>query len=203
MVTRLPRLLLAPLAAWAALIGCNPDILEQYRVCLVTGDPMPAEAAPGDVVLLRGAPMSEPFDTVVRVGGVVAEVMSVERDGCTACDACRAEEGCSSCGPCPDCDADCGGCEQALSFLVPDIPGGPTVIMVYNQHGTSAPIPFQVWREPDTGLTPDTGADTDEPDTDTDAQDTDETDTDTGSHDTDASDTDTDTVHDDSDPHSP
>lgn len=160
--------LLVALLASATGLGCANDVLERYDVCLVTGVPTPDVAAPGDVVVLDGAPYSEDYDTIVRVGGVGALAVDVTREACSACDACRASEGCRTCGTCEGCDADCDTCVQTLSFTVPDVPAGDAPIVVFNRHGTSAPVPFTVVAGPDTDL-PDTGmidtADTDPVDT--------------------------------------
>jgi len=198
-MTRLLRLL-APLLVWPLLAGCPDQILEVYDVCLLTGDPQPAAAFPGDVVVLSGGPMSAAFDTLVRVGGVEATIDTIDREGCLDCDSCRAAEDCRTCGECEDCTSECEDCVETLRFVVPDAPPGAAPIVVFNQHGTSAAIPFTVLGESpdtddsDTGDTDDSDTDTDSDtdDTDTGDPDTDDSDTDTGDPDTDDSDTDTD-----------
>lgn len=102
-------------------------------------------AAPGTEVQLVGGPLTEPYDTILRVSGVDAVVQDVERD-CAACDECRAEAGCVSCGACTkSCDETCATeCVETLTFVVPEVEAGPTAIVVLNSWGVSPAVPFEV-----------------------------------------------------------
>lgn len=120
----------------------------------------PAEAAPGAAVKVSAGPLTRSWDTSVLVGGVSAVITDLERDGCDSCDLCRAQADCNACDDCDDCDALCAlECDEALTFIVPELPAGVHALQLINGHGSSAGLSFTVLpgASLDTG-TPDSGA---------------------------------------------
>ncbi|TNE91837.1 MAG: hypothetical protein EP330_03820 [Deltaproteobacteria bacterium] len=123
-------------------------------LCTVDGSLDLSEGLPGATVVFTGRPTSELFDTVVHVGGVEAEVVSVDRsDDCVFCDACVTDADCTGCETsCADCDAVCETCVETTTFLVPDLLPQETTVVLQNLWGSTDPIPFTVLGE-DTGYT--------------------------------------------------
>ena len=145
------RLFLLALVASAGLTACNDDNDITFEQCELDLELAPATAAPGDAVTATGRPQSERLDTAVRVEGVEAEVVSVERTAaCSACDACRESEtvDCGACETCEACASECADCAEVTTFTVPDVPAGPVSVVVTNRFGTSEPIPFEVQDAP-------------------------------------------------------
>ncbi|MEN9784891.1 MAG: hypothetical protein RLZZ299_155 [Pseudomonadota bacterium] len=100
----------------------------------------PAEAAPGETVVLVVRPLTQSRDTVVTVGDARAEGVEVARTECAACDTCRDDSGCRTCGPvCAACVEACAPCVETVRFTVPALPPGPAVVTVRNGLGVSAP----------------------------------------------------------------
>ena len=111
----------------------------------------PAEVQPGDTVTLTATPLTEPWDTAIRVGGLDVEVLSVAREGCDDCVVCQAEQGCVGCkDDCDTCDATCETCVETATFTVPALDAGDHAVLLFNANGGSNPITLTV-REPDTG----------------------------------------------------
>lgn len=144
------------------LLGCGTAVLDEFENCSLDATLDVAVAAPGDVVVATGGPQFSTFDTAVRVGGLDAEVVEVERTlGCELCDQCRFEAAaCTQCGFCPACDEACAvpvadtgatpaappeaGCLETVSFVVPDLPPGTAQVVVVNSFGMSAPTPLEI-----------------------------------------------------------
>lgn len=164
------------------LVSCGTSFQDQIEVCTLDLVLTPASAAPGEVVTATGGPLTESGarDHVVLVGGVQADVLSVNRsDACNnpldGCDVCRAEARCPPCGFCPldilaaqamgearldQCFGDplaeieglCDLCEETLTFVVPaGLPAGPTPVVVFNANGQSPSLVFDVAAAPTTG----------------------------------------------------
>jgi hypothetical protein len=139
------------------------------------------EASTGDLLLATGGPVSQDWDTVVQVGGRIADIVESER--CDACLSCRTDAVCLACGTCSDCEDICAECTPSIQFRVPEIPAGSTNVVILNGYGGTRPIPLNILGEEftwdsasDTGrdTASDTGSDT--------ASDTgSDTDSDTGS----------------------
>jgi hypothetical protein len=121
------------------------------------------------VVSWIGTPLTELRDTRITVGGIDAVVVSVVRDDCGTCDACRVDAGCSLCGPCDGAALDpnprevcfgdplagtigrCADCVETLTFEIPTtVPPGPAAVWVINRNGIS-PVQEVVVSELGTG----------------------------------------------------
>jgi len=138
------------------LLSCSDDTVSDVASCDVVLESLePAAAAPGDSVTLTGAPFTSHFDTALYVGGVRATVAGVTRTDCDTCDTCRAEQACNACEDCDDCDVACRvACVETLDFTVPEAPAGEQHLLLYNAHGSSNTLIFDVTAEPDTGTVP-------------------------------------------------
>lgn len=140
--------------------GCATTTTYLADRCDVTlAEISPAEAAPGAEIKVSAGPLTRSWDTSVLVGGVSAVIADLEREGCDSCDVCRAQADCNACDDCDDCDALCAlECDEALTFIVPELPAGLHALQLINGHGSSAGLSFTVLPSatPDTG-TPDTG----------------------------------------------
>ncbi|MSQ02988.1 MAG: hypothetical protein EXR71_14055 [Myxococcales bacterium] len=116
----------------------------------------PASGASGTEVVATTGPLTELWDTSVRVGSTAATVSAVTRATCDECDSCRASAECTSCDACTDCIVDCSACVETVTFVVPDVAVGPAAVTISNIHGSSARVDFQV-SEADTADTGDSG----------------------------------------------
>jgi hypothetical protein len=116
---------------------------------------------PGDTLVLTGGPQSERFDTVVRIGDVQADVISVSRQDCTICDACQATECVSLCRSCSQCAPSCETCEEELTVTIPELAAGPADVVVTNRFGISSPLPVNVDVPDDTDTDVDSDTDSD------------------------------------------
>ena len=149
------------------LILLVPFILTACEVDEVLGpvascDPVPAAIEPDSGPTAGGteATVTGLFvagDTVddvqVRVGSADADVLSVAREGCGACDACAAEV-----LRCASCDRECRGlaeyadaagvihaaseCVEAVVFVTPPGPAGPAAVSIINARGQTAALTF-------------------------------------------------------------
>ena len=128
--------LLITLAFGTACVTSTPSV---SVTCLIEGACSSETAAPGQLVTFRGTPLTAPEDTWISVGGVPAEVVDVDRQNCTICDACKLSEAatCHGCGTCAACEESCASCEETLTFLVPDAPPGPQPVVVVNAYGAT------------------------------------------------------------------
>jgi hypothetical protein len=161
----------------ALLAGCTSANFDPFESCELELVPAVASARAGDEVVLGGGPLTAAYDTRVEVGGVPAEVVSVERSAeCSTCETCRLEADCLICGTCLGAELDearrvecfgdpfegtegvCGECEESLAFVVPPLPAGPTTVVVINGAGTSGALPFEILG--DAGATADTAPST-------------------------------------------
>lgn len=172
----LPR---APLVLPVLLVGCSQVAVDSYQSCELELAFDRTTALPGETVVATGGPMTDAGirDLRVEVGGEPAQVLTVTRTSCDACDTCREEAVCSPCGPCngrlldaarrAECFGDplasppvvgsCAACAESMSFAIPpDAPPGPTRVWITNGAGSSDPLPFEVLGSPRT--TGDTGS---------------------------------------------
>ena len=93
-------------------------------------------------------------DGVLERGGARAQLVSFERAGCEACDACRETYLCAPCfEDCDVCDLGCDAeCVERVEVLVPSLPPGPALIEVFNGEGASGRLTLTVLAPPeDTG----------------------------------------------------
>jgi len=204
-------MLLAALLGGTLTVGCDTSSSFTPSPCDVTLETVePSEGLVGAQVTATGRPFTDAYDTAVYVGTARATITELNREGCDECDDCLTDQVCTGCDDCDACDVICGACVESVSFVVPDESVGSTVVRLFNRHGESNGLPFEVLAPPvDTGPT-DTGP-TDTGPTDTgpaDTGDTDPDDTDTGPMDTappdtDTPDTDQDTAQDTADPPPP
>ena len=112
----------------------------------------PAEARPGESVVLTGTPLTQVWDTAVYVGPTRAELTALDREGCDACDECKEDSDCTDCSDCDACDALCEEeCVETATFVVPELEPGATGIRLINVHGQSEALPFTVLAATDTG----------------------------------------------------
>ena len=131
----------------ALLFACTDTTQTEFPTCTVELLSIePAAAQPGELVTLTADPLTELQDTDLRVGGVDAQVQSVDRTGCDDCDDCRTTQGCAACGDdCDACDAECrDNCVETLSFVVPELSAGTHQVVLFNAHGGSLAAPFEV-----------------------------------------------------------
>jgi len=128
------------------LLGCLPSTISSFPTCDVDlVSVSPAAATVGEAVTLTATPLTEDWDTAIRVGGIEAPVLGVEREGCSACDSCRSTEACSCTEDCDTCDALCAEeCVETVTFTVPDLTPGEYDIVLFNAHGGSAPLSLVV-----------------------------------------------------------
>jgi len=147
------------------LTGCSQTTYTANELCdVLLTTATPTAASPGDTVILAATPLTTDYDTALFVGGVRAQITSVDRsDDCDICDACREEYECLTCGDCDDCDAQCDAeCVETVTFVVPEVAPGETIVQIYNAFGGSQPLSLEILEAgsstDDTG--PDTGADT-------------------------------------------
>lgn len=128
------------------LLGCLPETVSTFNTCevdLVSVEP--TEATVGSEVTLTARPLSEDWDTAVRVGGIDAEVLSVTREDCGACDTCQAEQGCACTEDCDACDVECRtDCLETVVFAVPQLAPGEHAVTLFNAHGGSASLDLVV-----------------------------------------------------------
>ncbi len=142
------------------LFACSDETVSDVASCDVVLETLAPESGTiGTSVTLTGTPLTSHFDTALYVGGVRAEVSAVTRSGCNACDECRAEQACNACEDCDACDVECRvECVESLDFTVPDAPTGDQTLLLYNAHGSSNSLSFEVLASSvDTGAS-DTGA---------------------------------------------
>jgi hypothetical protein len=168
------------------LVGCATGTVDVFQTCELDLALSPAAAAPGTTVSASGGPYTNVRDTRVSIGGVRAEVTSVERVGCLTCDTCRLDADCAPCGPCfgieltseqqdacfgdgladPPIPPACDACVETMAFVVPDgAPVGTTAVYVVNANGASGLVPFEVLAG--ASETSDTSVPADTSDTDT------------------------------------
>jgi hypothetical protein len=136
MPAALPRAL--ALAA-TLLAGCTTTPVVTLGTCDVgLFAPSAEEVRPGEPLTLGGTPLTTDWDTLVYVGGIEAEITSLERVGCETCDTCRTESLCTACGDCDVCDRLCAEqCDETLTVLVPELEPGPADVWIINRHGRS------------------------------------------------------------------
>lgn len=134
------------------LFACDTTITSTSQSCEVDLISLtPAQVVPGDTVTLTAVPLTEAWDTAIRVGGLEAEVLTVTREGCDDCDVCQAEQGCTGCKEdCDACDATCDTCVETATFTVPALEAGDHAVLLFNANGGSNPVTLTV-TEPDTG----------------------------------------------------
>lgn len=134
-------------------LACYTAISYDNLTCDVSvGAAEPAEALPGDTVLIVAGPLTEIWDTAVTFGSTRATVVSVDRTGCDECDSCRESAGCSACEDCDACDLSCeSSCAESITAVVPALPPGQAAIVVRNTRGVSMPLDFAVLPS-DTGV---------------------------------------------------
>jgi hypothetical protein len=151
------------LLVWALGAGCAETVTTTVPRCTLEITLTPESAEVGELVTATGSPLTEGYDTFVVVGGVEADVLSVDRADCALCDACRDDSGCSTCSACVVCEETCSTCAEALQFIVPMAPPGDTFVTVVNAAGSTEMIPFTILGTSfvDTGHTGHTGVATD------------------------------------------
>ncbi|MCO4743851.1 MAG: IPT/TIG domain-containing protein [Proteobacteria bacterium] len=129
-----------------ALSACGTGSTPVSDLCTVEAELNAAEGVAGDTITATGRPFSTRADTIVRVGGVDADVISAERSSeCLLCDTCVDEVGCTGCETsCTECNALCADCTETVSFELPAIAAGPTEIVLLNHFGSTDPIDFVI-----------------------------------------------------------
>ncbi len=129
----------------ALLLGCTETETLTFDQCEVQASLQPAEALPGDEVVLTGGPFTEPYDTVVQVDGVDGEVLMVERTDCERCDDCLVDWDCGPCMSCEhDCDDLCADCVETTSFTVPEVEVGARWVVLTNRYGSTPSMALEV-----------------------------------------------------------
>jgi hypothetical protein len=147
----------APRLAWLVgltwLTGCQAATVIELGTCDVSiASATPAVVQAGDIVVMTASPMTETWDTVAFVDGTPAEVVSVDRVGCKACDQCRVDAACTDCGDCDTCDRLCvEECVETVTVRVPEGPVGIADIWIVNGHGRAEGVTIDVLAGEDTG----------------------------------------------------
>lgn len=137
-----------------ALSACDTTVNTDFASCQVDLiDLAPTSGLPGETVTLQAHPVTTTFDTVLSMGGTNAELVSVDRTGCDTCDDCRTTWACLECGgDCDPCDSLCATtCEETVVFTVPQLDAGAYQIELFNAHGHSDRVAFEVLGVTDTG----------------------------------------------------
>jgi hypothetical protein len=120
--------------------GCGGELVDTFDACEITALLSPTAALPGETVTILGGPQTTTYDTLVQADGTRCEVLEVTRSTeCADCDTCRAEH--QSCGGCTD---ECAACVETVAFVAPDLPPGPTVLVLTNGYGTTGALDFEV-----------------------------------------------------------
>jgi hypothetical protein len=140
----------------AALLACTTSTSTGSGRCEVDLTLSPTRGRPGDEITATGGPFTgNAYDQLVRIGGTTATVTGSARVDCDLCDTCRSDASCTACGRCPECDSVCDECTSNVTFIVPDVPAGPTTVRVVDGYGASAPAAFTVRRRGnDTAILP-------------------------------------------------
>lgn len=127
-------------------LACYTSVSYNSATCDVSVDAAePAEALPGDTVLIQAGPLTEDWDTAVTFGSARATLVSVDRTGCDECDSCRESAGCDACEDCDACDLSCeASCAESITAVVPTLAPGQAAIVVRNSRGVSKPLDFVV-----------------------------------------------------------
>ena len=115
-------------------------VVDSANVCeLALTQVAPEAASPGETIQLVLSPLTTADDTLVTIGGARAQLVSFERAGCEACDACRETYLCAPCfEDCDVCDLGCDAeCVERVEVIVPSLPPGPALIEVFNGEGAS------------------------------------------------------------------
>jgi len=130
---------------------CESNSTSYGRSCeIVLESTNPASAVPGTEIELLAHPLTTKEDSQVFVGGIAAEILSIDRLDCEECDACRLDADCNACGDCDACDALCAeGCRESLQFILPEKAPGKVEITLYNLYGNSNGLAFTI-EEPTT-----------------------------------------------------
>jgi hypothetical protein len=148
--------------------GCTTDVTYSSGECrLVIDSPSASLVESGEVLQIKGSPLTTHFDTAAYIGGVRSTVLDVDRSSCVECDACRAQEACGICSDCDACDSLCRDtCMEIATLVVPSLPPGPTRLEIYNSYGQSNPLDIQILHspsgQPEQGLDTASGSTSDE-----------------------------------------
>lgn len=139
--------------------GCDSTDSWSTSPCDVTlSHAKPEQAYVGETVTLRGHPLTSAYDTAVYLGTQRATVVELHRERCDDCDACLDDEGCTGCDDCDACDWLCSTCWEVVTIELPSHSAGDTTLRLFNRHGESNALDFEVLAAPiDTGAD-DTGS---------------------------------------------
>ena len=134
-----------------ATAGCpvaEPSVLEQCELDLALDTD---SAMVGDTVTAVGRPITAEIDTAVRIDGLNAPLVDVDRPqpACEGCDACRVAAECEVCEQCSICAPLCEECIEVVAFEVPELDAGEYAVTVVNSYGVSPPMPLQIVPEAD------------------------------------------------------
>ena len=142
-----------------AFLSCSSTPVTLAQNCDVRlSSVSPTSVSDGDTVRGVGGPMTSIWDTAVYVDGTRAELVSLQRDGCEACDECKQENSCTACDDCDECDAQCDSeCVESVDFLAPSVDGTSANVSFYNGHGQSNPISIMYTSGTDTADPEDSG----------------------------------------------
>jgi len=130
---------------------CETSSTSYGRSCeIVLETTNPASGSPDAEVELVANPLTTKEDSQIFVGGISAEILSVDRVDCETCDSCRLDADCNACGDCDACDALCkDSCSETLRFILPALDPGEVEITLYNLYGNSNGLRFTI-EEPET-----------------------------------------------------
>lgn len=134
------------------LLACDTITTSYTPACILDKPTLePAEAAPGESVVLTATPLTTQWDTAVTIGSSRAEITAFNREGCDECDLCIASNECDACGSCDTCSDVCVSCVETITVTVPELSAGTWPVAFLNHHGQSAAANLTVTGPAETG----------------------------------------------------
>ncbi|MFT7520060.1 MAG: hypothetical protein ACI9MC_002204 [Kiritimatiellia bacterium] len=124
--------------------GCLTPTASSFNQCELDLSLDVPTGAPGDEVTVSGRPLTAELDTEIRVGGVTAAIIDMDRADCEPCDSCRLNADCTVCEKCATCDEICVTCDEYATFVVPAVAAGDAPVVVSNGYGLSDSLSFEV-----------------------------------------------------------
>jgi hypothetical protein len=129
-------------------LSCTEGELTESNSCGVLLTENPTLQSEHEISLYA-TPLSDTWDTYVTIDGFEAEVISIQRLGCSSCDTCRLENLCDSCETCDECTALCDTsvCFEELNIYTPILSVGTATLQIINKYGHSPQYELSVVEE--------------------------------------------------------
>ena len=129
----------------SSLISCDEDIIVEETYCALEITELPALESEQEQNLYAH-PLSEVWDTFLSIDGKQAEIIDINRSGCSTCDTCRIENQCNQCEECTICDTSCieEQCIEVLHFITPTLSEDSATLRLINKYGQSAAYTVEV-----------------------------------------------------------